>query len=549
MKKRIVAVFLACLCAICCLFGCVEKKTDEELIRERIDTFVTVYNDGDFDGVLECFDAKTRNTVKATFNVIGGLVGGLTGFSFDLSDFFSLGVAMVDGEMLSIEVEQISINDKNAIVSAQMGYANIGATSKEAVCVILVKEKDDWFIQDITDKKPISENASGVVFQNLSRGFSDGSAYVVYEKNGASYFGVMDTDGNIYGSLEGGYNYWSDMGNGASYFDFGVLMIMNADHEITAVVREYDEIVASGYGKIWIYKCEKSIDGTKHLYGLMDSEGEWVVPFTDLGMAPPSGVSSFVSMVSEDILLFNDFYSYYNHYTIYNAKMKQTIWLNYATIEAVFDSVIYVEKDHWMSEISFDGEEWLETYDYFCIYENGCHQEIEKFSDIAGGKMIIRNGEYVELVDLQSGKKTTYTDYEKEMVKSIVFDGEYGLVTLSGKDGNSYFTLIDENGTQQFEPIQYIQDVCYSDGVICYTVEYSAWSYSDRLMCSVDTKGKTLISEDRNFCIIGAFEDGIAVAMDKETQETLYIDKNGNRLFDQIRIVEFDLEKISKQFP
>lgn len=548
MKKRVISIIISVLFVVCFLFGCEKKKTDEELIRGRIDTFVTVYNDGDFEGVLECFDAKTRNTLQATFNVLGGLVGGLTGFSFDLGDLFTLGIAMMDGEVLAIEVDEISIDSDSAVVSAKMGYADIGQESVEVVYIMLVKEGEDWFIQDITDIPPVTEGATDVNFHTFTNDFSHGNACVLYEKGGVTYFGVMDANGNIYGSMEGSINLWSDMGNGASYFDFGVLMIMNADHEITAVIKEYDEVVATGYGKAWIYKREDTIDGTKHLYGLINDEGEWVIPFIDLGLAPPSGVSSFVSMLSEDMLLFDDYYGYNHHYTIYNTKTKQTIWLKGATIQGAFDGVIYVKNGDWLGGISFDGKEWLDIYEYFCIYENGNYEEISPFSTITDGKMIIRGEEYVEILDLKTQKKVTYTVYEKEMVKNVFFEGEYGLITLSGKDGNSYFTLVDKNGVQQFSPIQYVQAVNYSDGVISYAVEYSGWSYGDCLMCAVNERGEVLIGENSGFCIIGAFNSGIAIAMDKKTEKIFFIDKNGNKLFTEVKIMDFNLEEISASF-
>ena len=152
MKKRVVCIFLTVFFSVCCLFGC--GKSDEELVRERIDTFVTAYNDGDFDGVLECFDTKTRKTLEATFNLMGGLIGGLTGFSFDLSDFFTLGIAMMDGDVLAIEVSKVTINGEKAVASAQMGYEDIGKESIEDVYITLVKEQDNWFIQDMQEDAP-----------------------------------------------------------------------------------------------------------------------------------------------------------------------------------------------------------------------------------------------------------------------------------------------------------------------------------------------------------------------------------------------------------
>ena len=48
--------------------GCL-GKSDEELIRDRMNTFLTAYNSGDLQGVLQCMDAKTRNTYQSALNI------------------------------------------------------------------------------------------------------------------------------------------------------------------------------------------------------------------------------------------------------------------------------------------------------------------------------------------------------------------------------------------------------------------------------------------------------------------------------------------------
>ena len=64
--------------------------TDEELIRERVETFISAYNEGDMDTVLECLDAKSRNAMEAMLKLLGGIAGSYTGFEIDLKDLFSL---------------------------------------------------------------------------------------------------------------------------------------------------------------------------------------------------------------------------------------------------------------------------------------------------------------------------------------------------------------------------------------------------------------------------------------------------------------------------
>lgn len=154
------------------------QKTDEELIRERIDTFLTAYNDGDMEEVLNCLDAKSKNTFNALLNVMGGLAGGLTGFSFDLRDLFSLGVAVMDGYSLHFDISGVETNGGKAVATATM---NTSPTEFSTVYISLIYENDAWYIQDISDNKPIILGSGGSDSGNNSgSGNSSGSNSVSY---------------------------------------------------------------------------------------------------------------------------------------------------------------------------------------------------------------------------------------------------------------------------------------------------------------------------------------------------------------------------------
>ena len=75
--KRFFALILALILLLPCVASCSKEKeevpTTEELIKERIEQFVTAYNDGDMETVLDCLDAKTRNAFQAMLNLLGGL--------------------------------------------------------------------------------------------------------------------------------------------------------------------------------------------------------------------------------------------------------------------------------------------------------------------------------------------------------------------------------------------------------------------------------------------------------------------------------------------
>ena len=67
MKRGIALLAAVCMLIVICS-GCL-GKSDEELIRDRMNTFLTAYNSGDLQGVLQCMDAKTRNTYQSALNI------------------------------------------------------------------------------------------------------------------------------------------------------------------------------------------------------------------------------------------------------------------------------------------------------------------------------------------------------------------------------------------------------------------------------------------------------------------------------------------------
>ena len=137
-------------------------KSDEELINERIDEFLYCYNSGDFDGAVECFDKKTRNTLKSTLNVTKTALGAFSGChpiigmtsSLNYADLFGMSVGMVsDGDLLKFEDRKITLNDSEAYVNAKMLY-NTEYYSQEIddTIIVMKREKGNWYISNIKNK-------------------------------------------------------------------------------------------------------------------------------------------------------------------------------------------------------------------------------------------------------------------------------------------------------------------------------------------------------------------------------------------------------------
>ncbi|MBO4938704.1 MAG: hypothetical protein J6C98_06870 [Oscillospiraceae bacterium] len=144
--KRVISLIVIIAVLLVSLSACT-FKSDEELIEDRMNDFLKAYNSGDMDAVLECLDAKTRNTYKAAINIGSGLVG-LTGFNVSIADLFGLGIGvMSDGDVLQLRNMKINISsDTKATVSATMYYEDYEGGYSDDVKFALVKEDGDWYI-------------------------------------------------------------------------------------------------------------------------------------------------------------------------------------------------------------------------------------------------------------------------------------------------------------------------------------------------------------------------------------------------------------------
>ena len=146
---RLLSAFLAVV-LLMTLVSCGKiAKSNEELIEERINTFVTAYNSGDMETVLSCFNKKTRNACQAMLNLVEGLVGKGTGLDIDLTDLFALGVSMAPGDFMGLKIDEILVveDEMRATAVTTMDMVDEG---EQTIRFIMVYETDGWYIENMT---------------------------------------------------------------------------------------------------------------------------------------------------------------------------------------------------------------------------------------------------------------------------------------------------------------------------------------------------------------------------------------------------------------
>ena len=145
MWKRVLLLICVTGMIMAMLCGC---KSDEVKIQERLDAVVFAFNSGDMEGVLDCYDAKTRNVNKAVMGIGNGLLG-MGGIDIGLSSLFALTVGLQsNGDLVRVEDVQITMNTDRtrATVNATLCYEDVDGGYDTPLQMTMIKENGDWFI-------------------------------------------------------------------------------------------------------------------------------------------------------------------------------------------------------------------------------------------------------------------------------------------------------------------------------------------------------------------------------------------------------------------
>lgn len=133
------------LLAMFALGGC-GPKSDEELIENRVQEFVSAYNAGDLEGVIACADTQSRMFIKG----MAGLLGVATGEDINslMVDLFGISSSVaIDGKLLTVNSIDIQMDSQErAKVNASICYKDYQQQVEDVLRLVMVKEKGDWYI-------------------------------------------------------------------------------------------------------------------------------------------------------------------------------------------------------------------------------------------------------------------------------------------------------------------------------------------------------------------------------------------------------------------
>ena len=524
---RFLSFLLATVLLLTCLSACKKEKqptnkekqlTNQELIENRITTFVTAYNDGDMDAVLSCLDAKTRNAFQAMLNLLGGLAGSAAGFNIDLSDLFSLGVSTTSGDFMELEITEINvINSSNATVTTTMNLTGAGT---QTIYFVMVYENDGWYIHDMTDQINLINN-SNQAGTNISvlkiDGRHNGTPTIEFKMNDKTYSGVVNSKGEIIYYLEDSYINWTSIGKGAGFVTaytgndkpIYTLFNENGDKTVTVDGDVFDTIIGYGDGLILVYKNTSTITTEEHSYGVLDCNGNWIKQLTAGTKLPNPDVWNWETFeyIGEGVFMSND-YGRNDRYILFNSTTNKSYFIDscYIYSDCFSNGVIYGKNIGRYGSIKdySNPSESTDMPSYFALRADGTFEEVSEFTKAYNNLLINTNGQYMRVLDKSNNIEKEYTAFPSEMISSVQFDGDFGLVMLHGADRKTYFTVIDKECNQKVAPIA-CSSAAISDGRIVY-------KNSDNIYEVIDVNGTTIVSKNQGFTHISNYSGEIAKA-------------------------------------
>lgn len=343
----------------------------------------------------------------------------------------------------------------------------------------------------------------------------------------------------------------------------------------TSVSDEFDEIVACGGGYVLVYKCESDIDNKKHLFGVIDSTGEWIQSLSDFQIQYDNINFSGSRYAGEnvfDIALESE----YDFHILYNASNGKAFYLKVGIGYEDYKDWVSFDKngnDYFICKYSGSGysarvadklmlqngekqvipefEEYITSHD-FILHSDGTWDSISEKSPLVGSyneelsqwvdgfeqkgdRWIKTDGEYLEIYNADTDIKSTYSDYQIDQLEmsDIYFSNGYSIISIKGKDRKNYFTVIDDSGKAKFKPLL---GNCnpFPFGNDSADVDTIVYKNDNEKYNIIDLNGN-LLCENLNFTYISQFSEGFAVA-DKDTDKKCFINANGETFLDKVEL-------------
>lgn len=305
--------------------------------------------------------------------------------------------------------------------------------------------------------------------------------------------------------------------------------------------------MAYGDGMALVYKKAGGIEAVQHLYGIMDTKGNWLWPLSDWNTSgPKTGGNAYFgdsgAYWGEGVFALHTGVLFHTKdgTLIYTKHDDKFLYRNLLKTNYFEDGITLLETlnhDDWHISSSPDTlKDSKNSHDSAVLLRSdGTVEEIDSFDYCFGSLAVRRADRHLEITDYSAGTTNIFSDFSQEHIQKISYSNGYLLLDIVGADRERYFSVLDRQGVQQFEPIKVnraqIGDFVFSEGKIIF-------SDSSTTCGIVDCKGNYL-ARNLQYIIRGGVASGlILTSQEGKTLYTAtslaYIDVNGNEVITEV---------------
>lgn len=372
--------------------------------------------------------------------------------------------------------------------------------------------------KDEADTKINKEISSSINFFNLNQ-FTGGAAWLCYSDDTTdSRYILINSSGKVVfkqtsqqlrpKNFSGGIGYYIDEND--DYF------LMNSTGKIigSSVNGNFDSVLAYGDGMALVYKNEGNVSISKNMYAVIDKNGNYVSEYSDWGFEPSASAYLGDGMFIVQTVVYDS--SSNQKFYVYSSNAKNEIKYYYGKA--------YIDNEWSYYKVSRNQDnlysEGNVSHQFFRLDKKGNVQAVDRFDYATDGMLVVQNhiDEYVTVTDCKTNQTYQITEYGSGQVGyvpptglttkeknefAVMYNGDYGVIMIIGKDGKQYFTLINRKGEVQFDPIL-CENAKYSEGIIVI-------KNNDGTHSLANEKGEIYLN-GLNYKEVTPFENGVARA-------------------------------------
>jgi len=384
-------------------------------------------------------------------------------------------------------------------------------------------QSQDLMSQVETLSNDTSEAADSFLVLKKAGNFSEGVAWITYNDDlGDEYLALINTDGKIIYKEKNGYYSRTlppEMSSVCIIKDNnGNQKLITKSGKIVANSQseDFDEILAYGDGLALVYKYSGPKD-EKHLYGIIDTTGKFVVEYINFNK---KSIGNYEGCGMFSIELYNG-----TRWALLNGRTGKYIYVGtkyLSSLPEYVDGFAYFTPGYYIFENPSDSLLSAKKMPFCSLDTNFQTSTINEFTRSSNGILIVEENP-IYIINPKTNEKYNI-GYNNNQMLNLYYDDNFGLITIKASDGNTYFTLIDRKGEEQFDAIKFENYIRYSNGKIIYTI--------NKKITILNTKGE-ILAQDLVYKNINEFSDDIAVAID-EYNNSCYINSNGKRILQNI---------------